>query len=307
MSKICMCTVVLVLLALMLFVVTPTVLASSRQSGINNIALPRNVEGSERLQSSTNTTLARSEEEIFEELSKHAVDDPESVANEVAQISEWSMGNHTERRELGYFSCATGNPIDDCWRCDPNWQKNRKKLANCGIGFGRNAIGGRDGRYYVVTDPSDHDAVNPRPGTLRHAVIQDEPLWIVFKRDMVIQCRHGYFHVVNNDYTHWEMYAIGGSADPTINSQGNRYAAPANRFAKEVTKRVDTSIGHWKNWNWRSEGDMLVNGAYFTPSGAGASASYARASSLAAKSSSMVKYITSSAGPLSCRNGRECS
>jgi hypothetical protein len=40
--------------------------------------------------------------------------------------------------------------------------------------------------------------------------------------------------VVNNDYTHWEMYAIGGSAAPTINSQGNRYNAPGNTFAKEV-------------------------------------------------------------------------
>lgn len=30
------------------------------------------------------------------------------------------------------------------------------------------------------------------------------------------------------------MYAIGGSADPTINSQGNRYLAPVNPFAKEV-------------------------------------------------------------------------
>ena len=48
------------------------------------------------------------------------------------------------------------------------------------------------------------------------------------------RCRHGYFHVVNNDYTHWEMYAIGGSAEPTINSQGNRYNAPVNPFAKEV-------------------------------------------------------------------------
>lgn len=50
----------------------------------------------------------------------------------------------------------------------------------------------------------------------------------------ISRCRHGYFHVVNNDYTHWEMYAIGGSAEPTINSQGNRYAAPTNPFAKEV-------------------------------------------------------------------------
>ena len=100
-----------------------------------------------------------------------------------------SIRNATARRELGFFSCGTGNPIDDCWRCDPNWQQNRKRLADCGIGFGRNAIGGRDGRYYVVTDSGNDDPVSPRPGTLRHAVIQDEPLWIVFKRDMVIQLK----------------------------------------------------------------------------------------------------------------------
>ena len=50
----------------------------------------------------------------------------------------------------------------------------------------------------------------------------------------IFRCRHGYFHVVNNDYTHWEMYAIGGSANPTINSQGNRFLAPDNSFSKEV-------------------------------------------------------------------------
>lgn len=407
----------------------------------------------EQLLSSENSTMAVSLEEVEEKLSKHAVDDPEEV---VAMVAE-SIRNSTERRKLGYFSCGTGNPIDDCWRCDPNWQKNRKRLADCGIGFGRNAIGGRDGRYYVVTDNRDDDPVNPRPGTIRHAVIQEEPLWIVFSRDMVIQlkqelimnsfktidargynvhiangacltiqfvtniiihglhihdckptgnamvrsstthfgwrtmadgdaisifgsshvwvdhnslshcadglvdavmgstaitisnnhfahhnevmllghsdsytkdkqmqvtiaynhfgegliqrmprCRHGYFHVVNNDYTHWEMYAIGGSANPTINSQGNRYLAPTNRFAKEVTKRVDTATGQWKGWNWRSSGDLMLNGAYFTPSGAGASASYARASSLGAKSSSMVGAITSSAGPLACRRSSTC-
>lgn len=137
------------------------------------------------------------------------------------------------------------------------------------------------------------------------------------------------------------MYAIGGSAEPTINSQGNRYLAPVNPFAKEVytvlqygefrikflhhsnkefltsywiwwirydqvTKRVDTAEGQWKGWNWRSEGDLMLNGAYFTPSGAGASASYARASSLGAKSSSMVGTITSGAGVLGCRRGHQC-
>lgn len=74
----------------------------------------------------------------------------------------------------------------------------------------------------------------------------------------------------------------------------------------QVTKRVETAANKWHGWNWRSEGDLLLNGAYFTPSGAGASASYARASSLGAKSSSMVGTMTSNAGVLNCRRGRQC-
>lgn len=381
------------------------------------------------------------------------IQDPERVVEEVHR----SINASVSRRNLGYLSCGTGNPIDDCWRCDPNWEKNRQKLADCGIGFGKNAVGGRDGKIYVVTDSSDNDVVNPKPGTLRYGVIQDEPLWIIFARDMVIKlkeelimnsfktidgrgasvhisggpcitiqfvtniiihglnihdckpggnamvrdspghygwrtisdgdgvsifggshvwvdhcslsncqdglidaihgstaitlsnnymthhdkvmllghsdsytqdknmqvtiafnhfgeglvqrmprCRHGYFHVVNNDYTHWEMYAIGGSANPTINSQGNRFLAPDNRFSKEVTKHEDAPESEWKNWNWRSEGDLMVNGAFFTASGAGASSSYAKASSLGARPSTLVGTITTNAGSLNCRKGSRC-
>ncbi|KAL0338510.1 UNVERIFIED_CONTAM: putative pectate lyase 12 [Sesamum angustifolium] len=306
-------------------------------------------------------------------------------------------------------NCLTGNPIDDCWRCDPNWQLNRQRLADCAIGFGQYALGGKGGRYYVVTDSSDHDPVNPKPGTLRYAVIQTEPLWIVFASNMLIQlseelifnsyktldgrganvhiigggcitlqyisnviihnihihhcyqagetnirsspthygwrtksdgdgisifgardiwidhwitisnnlfshhnevmllghsddylpdsgmqvtiafnhfgkkliqrmprCRRGYIHVVNNDFTRWEMYAIGGSGNPTINSQGNRYIAPYDRNAKQVTKRVDTAEDEWRGWNWRSEGDIMVNGAFFVASGQGVEVKYER-------------------------------
>ncbi|KAI0492679.1 hypothetical protein KFK09_026955 [Dendrobium nobile] len=380
-----------------------------------------------------------------------AVPNPELVVEEVHRSINAS------RRQLGYLTCSTGNPIDDCWRCDPNWETNRQRLADCAIGFGRNALGGKGGATYVVTDSGDDDPVTPKPGTLRYGVIQDKPLWIEFERDMVIQlkeelmmnsyktldgrgvsvhiaggpcitvqyvrhiiihglnihdckqggnayvrdspghygwrtlsdgdgvsifggshvwvdhcslsncrdglvdairgstaitisnnymthhdkvmllghsdemvedknmqvtiafnhfgeglvqrmprCRLGYFHVVNNDYTHWEMYAIGGSAAPTINSQGNRFLAPDNRFSKEVTKREDAPTSQWKNWNWRSEGDLMLNGAFFTPSGAGASSSYAKASSLGARSSSLVGDITSSAGALICKKGRSC-
>lgn len=48
------------------------------------------------------------------------------------------------------------------------------------------------------------------------------------------RCRWGFFHVVNNDYTHWLMYAIGGSMNPTIISEGNRFIAPPDPRAKEV-------------------------------------------------------------------------
>ncbi|VFQ92480.1 unnamed protein product [Cuscuta campestris] len=86
--------------------------------------------------------------------------------------------------------CLTGNPIDDCWRCDPGWVNNRQHLADCGIGFGHGAMGGKGGPIYTISDPSDLDVVNPQPGTLRYAVIQTEPLWIVFGADMTITLKH---------------------------------------------------------------------------------------------------------------------
>ncbi|EOA20414.1 hypothetical protein CARUB_v10000723mg [Capsella rubella] len=352
-------------------------------------------------------------------------------------------------------SCITGNPIDDCWRCDPNWSANRQQLADCSIGFGQGTLGGKGGRFYLVTDSSDNDAANPLPGTLRHAVIQTEPLWIIFSGDMGInlkheliigsyktidgrgtniqitghgcltiqqvshviihnvhihhckpsgntlvasspthvgfrgvsdgdgisvsashhiwidhcslgycsdglidvilastavtisnnyfshhdevmllghddrytadkgmqvtiafnhfgeglvqrmpRCRHGYIHVVNNDFTAWEMYAIGGSASPTINSQGNRYTAPVDPNAKEVTKRVDSNEKHWSGWNWRTEGDVMVNGAFFVPSGDGVSPAYAKATSVQPKAAAVIDQLTVNAGVFGDPSGR---
>ncbi|KAJ0970204.1 hypothetical protein J5N97_023081 [Dioscorea zingiberensis] len=373
--------------------------------------------------------------------------DPDSVADHLHRQVELS-----HRRALlqakDQRQCLTGNPIDDCWRCaGTDWRSDRQRLAECGLGFGRDALGGKGGNLYVVTDSSDSDPVNPRPGTLRYAAIQDDPLWITFSADMTIRlseellvnsfktidgrgadvhiaggacitlqyvsnviihninihhcvsagnanirsspthfgyrtrsdgdgisiygarkiwidhcslsncadglidaimgstgitisnnyfshhddvmllghsddylpdsemqvtiafnrfgeelvqrmprCRRGYIHIVNNDFTQWEMYAIGGSANPTINSQGNRYTAPSNPNAKEVTKRVDTEDGQWEGWNWRSEGDVMVNGAFFVASGAGVEAKYGLASSVEPKSVALIDQLTRSAG-----------
>ncbi|KAG5239655.1 pectate lyase [Salix suchowensis] len=338
----------------------------------------------------------------------HQHPDPEAVAEDVkrrvnASLSRRSLFSIEEKDQ-----CQTGNPIDDCWRCDPDWASNRQRLADCAIGFGQGSLGGRGGQIYVVTDSSDHDPANPTPGTLRYAVIQVQPLWIIFSSDMAIKLKHelifnsfktidgrganvhitgngcitlqfpsgntniassptqvvrrgesdgdgisiygsqkiwidhyaimgstaitisnshfahhdevmllghndkyvldsgmqvtiafnhfGYIHVVNNDFTAWEMYAIGGSASPTINSQGNRYTAPADDNAKEVTKRVDTNEGEWADWNWRTDEDMLVNGAFFVPSGAGLSAQYGKASSVEPRSARLITQLTMNAG-----------
>lgn len=67
-------------------------------------------------------------------------------------------------------------------------------------------------------------------------------------------------------------------------------------FVVQVTKRVDTNEGDWADWNWRTEGDIMVNGAFFVPSGAGLSAQYAKASSVEPKSAALIDQLTSNAG-----------
>ncbi|KAF6173257.1 hypothetical protein GIB67_026952 [Kingdonia uniflora] len=347
------------------------------------------------------------------------------------------------------------NNIDSCWRWNPNWASNRMALADCAIGFGKDAMGGKSGAKYVVTDPSD-DPINPKFGTLRYGVIQTKPLWIVFKRDMVItlknelimnslktldgrgvnveiaygpcitiqgvshiiihginihdckpgksglvrstpyhvghrlgsdgdaidifssshiwidhcslsrssdglidiirastaitisnnyfsqhdkvmlfghddhfaadkimkitvafnhfgpglvqrmpRVRFGYAHVVNNRYDQWGMYAIGGSANPTILSEANYFIAPNNADAKQVTKRE--TGGGWKNWKWRSSKDVFMNGAYFVQSGWGSVAPlYSKSQTFSIVSASLVPALTSAAGPLKCAAGRPC-
>ncbi|BBN19380.1 pectate lyase [Marchantia polymorpha subsp. ruderalis] len=338
--------------------------------------------------------------------------------------------------------CGMGNPIDDCWMCDRNWEAHRETLADCAIGYGKNTIGGRNGAIYVVTDSSDDSPTDPRPGTLRYAVIQNEALWIIFEKDMQIElknelimtsfktidgrganvhitqgcitiqkvehviihgihihdckptgpaevrssrwhvgkrgktdgdgigvnaatniwidhnslssctdglldvihgsdqvsitnnyfsnhdkvmllgahdndwedksmqvtvafnyfgpgliqrmprCRLGTFHVFNNYYKSWDMYAIGGSAAPTISSESNHFEAGDKKC---VTKHIDNDGG-----NWRSVGDLFINGAWFEPAGASAYSSlYAKTKSFNALPASQVPRLTSNAGPTS--------
>lgn len=120
------------------------------------------------------------------------------------------------------------------------------------------------------------------------------------------RCRWGFFHVVNNDYTHWLMYAIGGSKNPTIISQGNRYIAPPNIAAKVITKRDYAAESEWKNWVWHSEGDLFMNGAVFKPSGGAIPRKLRKGDMIKPKPGSYVRRLTRFAGTLPCRPGKPC-
>ncbi|XP_010499566.1 PREDICTED: probable pectate lyase 4 [Camelina sativa] len=334
------------------------------------------------------------------------------------------------------------NPIDACWRRNPKWATSRQALAHCAVGYGKAALGGKNGPIYVVTDPSD-DPVKPKPGTLRYAVVQPKPLWITFARDMVIvlkselyvnsyktidgrgakveigngpcirmklvkhviihgisihdckpgpkekldgdgirvfqsshiwidhcflsrsqdglidviflstavtisnnyftqhdkvmllghddkfmgdkimrvtiafnyfgpgliermpRVRRGYAHVANNRYEKWQMYAIGGSADPIIYSEGNYFVAPDKRSSKQVTKRMTTAADS-KKWKWSTTKDVFMNGAFFVPSGGAVKPLYKGGEAFPVAHGSLVPSLTSSAGPLRCYAGRIC-
>ncbi|XP_021762287.1 pectate lyase-like [Chenopodium quinoa] len=368
-------------------------------------------------------------------------------------------GTNSTRRGLGRYrgACKAQNPIDRCWRCKANWAQDRKRLADCVKGFGRRTTGGKDGPYYVVTDPADDNVVNPRPGTLRFGVLQPGPLWITFARDMRIvltgellvtsdktidgrgaqvriadgagitiqfannviihnikihdikpalgglirdthdhvgirgaddgdginvfastniwldhlsmwncrdglidivkgstaitlsnnhftrhdhvllfgasdtdpkdeimqislafnhfgkelvqrmpRCRYGFFHVLNNDYTHWIMYAIGGTSHPTIISQGNRFIAPPNPTAKMITNRNNVVGEEWKKWIWRSENDVFLNGAYFVESGHPLDQRRFKKDFIKSKPGTYVRRLTRFAGQRRCIVGKSC-
>ncbi|CAL5188703.1 unnamed protein product [Lathyrus oleraceus] len=391
--------------------------------------------------------------------------DPYAVSgNMTSSVSEMIIDGNKGRRNLMGKKLANGgpcmatNPIDRCWRCDPNWANNRKKLADCVQGFGRKTTGGKAGPIYVVTDPSDNDMVHPHPGTLRHAVTRNGPLWIIFAHSMNIRlsqelimtsdktidgrgahviiangagitiqfinnviihgikifdiqigsgglirdteehfglrtmsdgdgisifgssnvwidhvsmrncrdglidaimgstaitisnghftdhnevmlfgasdgydgdqkmqitvafnhfgkrliqrmprCRYGFVHVLNNDYTHWEMYAIGGSKHPTIISEGNRFIAPNNGYAKEITKREYSPEEEWKNWQWRSIDDVYMNGAFFRQAGPElTNRPFSRKDMIKARPGTFVGRLTRYSGSLKCIVGKPC-
>ncbi|GLJ28737.1 hypothetical protein SUGI_0566360 [Cryptomeria japonica] len=118
------------------------------------------------------------------------------------------------------------------------------------------------------------------------------------------RCRHGYVHVANNNYEPWGAYAIGGSADPIIRSEGNLFAAPNEENNKQVTWRGNPN---GTSWLWKSVRDTFTNGAYFLPSGKGkALPNYNSGQNFKVLLGPLVPILTKTAGTLSCNPNHRC-
>ncbi|MBA0865149.1 hypothetical protein Goshw_009532 [Gossypium schwendimanii] len=109
-------------------------------------------------------------------------------AREFEAIKNLDKAYHLTKRTWSAITMTTslGPCLSLCKQCDPDWEKNKKNLADCAPRFARGTTSGKGGEFYVVTDPINN-VVDPKPRTLHHVATQTGPLWITFKRSMTIK------------------------------------------------------------------------------------------------------------------------
>jgi len=76
----------------------------------------------------------------------------------------------------------------------------------------------------------------------------------------------------------------------------------------QVTKRDYAVESEWKNWNWRSDNDLMMNGAFFVQSGSPITSSrrISRFHVMKSKPGTFVTRLTRFAGSLGCFKGKPC-
>jgi pectate lyase len=74
----------------------------------------------------------------------------------------------------------------------------------------------------------------------------------------------------------------------------------------QVTKRDYATKGEWSKWTWRSENDLMMNGAFFVQSGKPRTKKPNRKFMIKAKPGAVATRMTRFAGALDCKPGRKC-
>ncbi|KAJ1425120.1 Pectin lyase fold/virulence factor [Sesbania bispinosa] len=118
--------------------------------------------------------------------------------------------------------------------------------------------------------------------------------------------RHGYAHVANNLYQGWVQYAIGGSMEPSLQSEANLFIAPKSG-SKEVTWRK-VSHRNGDRWEFHSVRDAFENGASFTVTKGGhvPKPNYSKEQDFEVVDVKCVRSLTRWAGALRCTKTSLC-
>ena len=74
----------------------------------------------------------------------------------------------------------------------------------------------------------------------------------------------------------------------------------------QVTKRDYATKEEWSKWTWRSENDLMMNGAFFVQSGQPRNKSPNKKFMIKAKPGAVATRMTRFAGALYCKPGRKC-
>lgn len=75
----------------------------------------------------------------------------------------------------------------------------------------------------------------------------------------------------------------------------------------KVTKRDYAAQDVWQNWRWRSQGDLMMNGAFFVQSGAPLiTHGFSKKQLIKSKPGTYVRRLTRFSGTVKCRKGMPC-
>ena len=74
----------------------------------------------------------------------------------------------------------------------------------------------------------------------------------------------------------------------------------------QVTRRTESPESEWKNWVWKSDGNLLLNGAFFVPSGDPGHQSQMTEDMISPQPGTLVSSLTKFSGYLNCVENQPC-
>ncbi|TYH52596.1 hypothetical protein ES332_D09G039300v1 [Gossypium tomentosum] len=257
---------------------------------------------------------------------------------------------------LFYFAMLISRLWENVTKFDDFWKQREKEARKLAL----KAYEPSPRKYnksFELQYNSDNGVINPKPGTLLHAVIQKKQLWIIFAHDMNIKLseelivqsektidgRRASVHIaygcditlqfvlnviIHNIHVHHVVESRGGLIRDSIDHFGFRAFGDRDGISIfgssniwldhismsecqdrliDITHVIYALESKWKNWVWRSEGDLFMNGAFFRTSKPSSSFQFTfnKKDMIEAKPGTFVGRLTHFVGALNCKKNLE--